>query len=198
MADREDFLRVAIGQARKMGGTGLYSHLQDYITEYKNLIAKRQAREAKKKKPAPKKKIKIKVKKKKPAPKKIPVSKFTYKNLAEPNDDMDEDLLWKIVYQLEEDARDLGSHYDYSFIIGVSERQDEFYTENFEKGFQERLSAKKQARGEKIRDKIETNMPKTVRKYLKQVIKEWKQENKGKEFTQKQAENSVFEKYFSY
>ena len=127
---------------------------------------------------------KLKVKKKKPAPKKIPISKLTYKNVVEPTGG-DNDLFYRID---EEERERQDGMYDYSWIIGVSERDDEFFTANIGKN----LTGKKLERYERIMMKILDNMPRSLERDLKKSFKQWKIENKGKEFTQKEAEDSFY------
>ena len=78
--------------------------------------------------------------------------------------------------------------YDYSWIIGVSERDDEFFTDNMRGD----LTGKKLERYERIMMKILDNMPRSLERDLKKSFKQWKIENKGKEFTQKEAEDSFY------
>tara|TARA_Y100000004_G_C8642885_1_gene297803 strand:- start:59 stop:529 length:471 start_codon:yes stop_codon:yes gene_type:complete len=123
-------------------------------------------------------------------PKKVvikkPVSKMTYAEVVASDNP-------RFLYVAEENAQQGLPYGGIDWIDGVSERDDDFWRENHYK-YRE-LSAKQQARIERIEEKVNVGIGPSIEKELERHFKAWKQQNKDKKMTIKAAQNA-FENYY--
>lgn len=133
-------------------------------------------------------KAKAQKKARKKVVKKKPVSKLTYAEVVD-NDSDD-----SIFTRAQENAQDGLTYGGIDWIDGVSPRDDQFWHENHYK--YDQLSEKKQARIEKIEDKILNGLGPSVEKELKRHFKAWKEQNKDKNMSLKEAQDAFGDFYF--
>ena len=131
--------------------------------------------------------VKIIIKKKKTTtPQKKLGSKWSYNDVVDDNDDI-------FLYHAERDFEDTGSYVDIGWITGITPKMASFWRDNV--NYMDSLSKKKQDRIETIQEKINENRSKSLVKDLKIEFKMWKESNKDKKMTLKEAIES-FEKYY--
>ena len=114
-------------------------------------------------------------------------SKWSYNDVVDDNVDI-------FLYHAERDFEDTGSYVDIGWITGITPKMASFWRDNV--GYMDSLSRKKQDRIETIQEKINENLSNSIVKDLKREFKSWKESNKDKKMTLKEAIESFEKKYF--
>lgn len=163
---------------------------------------KKQKKAPPKKPPLPPKSEKVKKKqkeiidKKKPKPEKIKIrpkknktaSQYSFEEL---NGDQ---LVGMNVDDLDQDIADT-SIKDITFIKGITQSMNDFYKENNDAFYDDKLTGKPLSRMKRIHEIINQKIRPTLTLQAKAKYREWKKENKGKRFNLKEAKDS-FEEFY--